>query len=154
MMPGRETYERSHAMKGLRMTIRLMVTGALLTDPIERTTAKNTPYATFTLRSGEGDAAVLVNCAAFDQEAATEILAARKAELLCVTGRGELRSWIGKDGAEKHGLSCTVDRVLTLHGAQRTRSPYSPPAEPSYAERASLPALNVAAAFAEPQNDF
>jgi hypothetical protein len=80
------------------MTIRLLVTGTLLADPVARTTAKNTPFATITIRSGEGDAAVLVNCVAFDADAVDEILAARRGEALCVAGSGELKSWTGKDG--------------------------------------------------------
>lgn len=98
--------------------IRLLVSGVLIADPVQRTTNKGQPFATFTLRSD----AALVNCIAFDLGAVEEVMRAHKGEMLSVAGKGELRSWTARNGAESHGLGCLVDRVLTVAKQERPRT--------------------------------
>ena len=94
--------------------IRTMASGNLIADPVNRTSSKGNQYATFALRTGDGDGAALVSGACFVEDGVAEILTLRKGDSLAVVGRGELKSWTSREGAQRHGLGVTVDRVLGL----------------------------------------
>jgi single-stranded DNA-binding protein len=129
--------------------IRLLCSGSLIADPVERATGKGDPFVTFTLAcevGKEGTKNVLVSCAAFTPDAVAEVLECRKGDDVCVAGRGELRHWTDtKTSEERTGLSCTVGRLLTVakpptHRAKKPEPEPKPasnePAQPRAAEKA------------------
>jgi single-stranded DNA-binding protein len=123
------------------MSLFALATGTLLSDPVARQGQRG-EFATAALRSGQGDEAVIVNVIAFG-ETAERLLALHKGDSISAQGRAELRSWIGRDGAEKHGLGIVAEQIATLKphpkprgndtsaSRSRRRSPYAghtPPA--------------------------
>jgi single-stranded DNA-binding protein len=114
------------------MSLRLLASGALISDPQSRESAKR-PFTTATLRA-EGDEPVLVSIIAFGDES-RRLLELAKGDELAVLGRARLTIWTGRDGVERHGLSVMAEQLTTLkhpksvagprrHGGRR---PYSVP---------------------------
>lgn len=102
------------------MSLQVLVTGALASDPQRRQSAKGTGFATGSLRSGSGDEAIFINVISFG-EAADRLLQLRKGDTLSVAGRGELRAWTGKNGTERTGLSVVVSEIAATRPRPRPR---------------------------------
>ena len=98
------------------MSLYLLVVGSLIADPMRRTGAKG-DFATATLRVSTDDAP-LVSIIAFGT-LAEELLRHHQGSALAVSGPARLTSWIGKDGAEKHGLSLVVEQIASAAAARR-----------------------------------
>ena len=64
---------------------------------------------------------MLVSVIAFNADAVQALLALQRGDSCAIAGRAKLTSWTGQDGAEKHGLSVTADRVLTVYQAGKQR---------------------------------
>lgn len=100
----------------------LLCTGTLLRNPERRTSAKGNAYATALLRvPTEGEDSLLVSLIAFDADAVAKLLALSKGDTLAVTGRAKLTEWT-RDGEQRHGLSVTVERVLTAYEVEKKRA--------------------------------
>jgi single-stranded DNA-binding protein len=94
------------------MSLYALAAGALSADPRRREGAKG-PFATATLRvATDGDEAILVPIIAF-AEAAERLLEQVKGDSLAVSGRARLTHWIGRDDAERHGLSLVAEQIAS-----------------------------------------
>lgn len=103
------------------MSLHILATGTLIADPISRTSAKGAAYATAQLRVPvEDDEAAFVSVIAFGTTAQA-LLAHAKGDSIAVTGRGKLTEWQSKDGENRHGLSITVDALMSPHQARSKR---------------------------------
>ena len=101
--------------------LNVLATGTLVSDPRERTTAAGKPYCTASLRVPAEDAdALLASLIAFDAAAVSSLLALVKGDTCAVAGRAKLTTW-EKNGEQRHGLSVTVDRVLSVYSAGKAR---------------------------------
>lgn len=110
----------------------LLTIGVLFADPVQRISAKGSSFATFSLRTESCP----VSCIVFALDAVEEVMRLHKGDPLSVTGRCELKAWTGRDGAEHHGLSCTVDRVLTVEPIAM-----KPTTKSKFKPRSTTPAL-------------
>lgn len=61
-------------------------------------------------------------------ETADALLGHAKGDSLAIAGRGALKTWTDKSGAERHGLSMVADRILTLYELGKCREQVSPAA--------------------------
>ncbi len=102
--------------------LRLMCSGSLTADAVQRTTQKGNAYVTFQLRAQAGSDAVLVSCACFDAAVVAEVLRLRRGDSVAISGRGELRHWVGRDDKPGYGLSCTVDKLITMRPPKREKT--------------------------------
>ena len=93
--------------------IRILASGPLVNDPVERVSAKGAPYVTCSLRALSEGESILVSAICFDPRIVAELVLAKRGETVSLAGRGGLRSWTGKDG-EQHGMSVLVDRAMTV----------------------------------------
>jgi single-stranded DNA-binding protein len=101
--------------------LNVLATGTLVSDPKSRLSTNGKSYATASLRVPAEDAeAMLISVIAFNVDAVVAILALTKGDSCAIAGRGKLTSWT-KDGEEKHGLSVTADKVLTVYQAGKVR---------------------------------
>lgn len=99
----------------------VLCSGSLVSDPRERTTQAGKSFATASMRvPAEDGEALLASLIAFDAGAVSALLALRKGDALAVSGRGKLTEW-EKNGEQRHGLSVTVDRVLSAYQAGKAR---------------------------------
>src|SRR5262245_22473168 len=97
------------------MSLIILATGTLTADPVRRTSGAGKDFATAIMRVPvNGDEAILVSCIAFGATAQV-LLAHAKGDSIAVTGRAKLTEWTAKDGAIRHGLSVTVEALLTPH---------------------------------------
>lgn len=104
------------------MSLSVLASGTLVRDPERRTSTAGRAYATALLRVPcEGEDAVLVSLIAFSSTSAEALLAHAKGDSLAVTGRAKLTSW-AKDGEQRHGLSVTVEGVLSPYQLEKRRS--------------------------------
>lgn len=95
------------------MSLAILATGTLVRDPEPRQSRAGKPYATALLRvPTDGEEAVLVSLIAFTADAVDALLAHAKGDTVAVTGRGKLTTW-EKDGERRHGLSVTVEGLLS-----------------------------------------
>jgi hypothetical protein len=58
---------------------------------------------------------------AFNAGAVAGPLALQRGNFVAIAGRAKLTEWTGQDGAAKHGLSVTADRVLSPYAAGKAR---------------------------------
>ena len=99
----------------------VLCSGSLVSDPRERTTAAGKAYATAQIRvPAEDTDPMLVSVIAFNVEAVTALLALQRGDSVAIAGRAKLTTW-EKDGEQRHGLSVTADRVLTVYAAGKAR---------------------------------
>ena len=99
----------------------VLMSGTLVSDPKERTSAAGKPYATALLRVPCEDAdPMLVSIIVFAADVVAALLALSRGDSCAIAGRGKLASW-EKDGEEKHGLSVVADKVLTVYQAGKQR---------------------------------
>ena len=101
--------------------LNVLVSGTLVSNPQERSTAAGKRFATASMRVPAEDAdPVLVSIIVFNADAVAAILALTKGDSCAIAGRAKLTSW-AKDGEQRHGLSVTADRVLTVYAAGKAR---------------------------------
>ncbi len=100
------------------MSMHLLATGALVSDPARRTGASGAEFATATLRVSTDGGAILVSLIAFRDRAAA-LLELKQGDAVAASGRASLRSWTGKDGVEKHGMSIAVDKIASAAAARQ-----------------------------------
>ena len=67
--------------------------------------------------------AVLVSVIIFDQEAQDALARLHKGDAASITGRATLKSWTGKDGELRTGLSVVAERVISAYQARKQRPP-------------------------------
>lgn len=96
------------------MSIYALVTGTVSTAPTKRTTAKGSPWVTLTVRAPSGEASAFVNVAVFDGELVPAALALAEGDAVTITGQLQLRTWQGRDGQERTGLSITATKIMPL----------------------------------------
>jgi len=103
------------------MSLHVLASGALMSDPQQRRGAKE-PFTTATIRATGDDAVVLVSIIAFgnDGERLSEY---SKGDAPAVSGRARLTSWVGRDGAEQHGLSVIAEQIATAKPRPKTTAP-------------------------------
>jgi single-stranded DNA-binding protein len=107
------------------MTIHALVTGTVSTAPTRRTTSKGNAWATFSIRVQAGEGSTFVNVAVFDSQLVDQVLEFTEGAAVSVTGKLELRTWQGRDGQERTGLSITASQLMVLvaESRKRTRKP-------------------------------
>lgn len=99
----------------------VLASGTLIADPRRRTSATGNEYCTAALRVAcEDSEAIIASLICFDEHAVTALLALSKGDACAVAGRAKLSSW-EKDGQQRHGLSVTVDRVMSAYAAGKQR---------------------------------
>ena len=99
------------------MSLHMLATGALISDPVRRAGAKG-DFATGTLRVASDDGSVLVSLISFSGHA-EQLLEHKAGDMLAVAGRAKLTEWTGKDGAARHGLSLVVDQLASAAATRR-----------------------------------
>jgi single-stranded DNA-binding protein len=100
------------------MSLHVLATGALISNPQRRTSAGGNIFATGTIRAATEDGAMLISVIAFN-DLADELLRHQQGEAIAVAGRAKFTSWTAKDGAEKHGLSVVAEQIASAANARR-----------------------------------
>lgn len=104
------------------MSLFMMCTGTLTADPQSRVGQSGKRFALCNLRvPSDGADAMLVSAIVFGDESIDKLMACAKGDSICMGGRGALKSWTGKDGAERTGLSLTATRVMTPYEFDKRR---------------------------------
>jgi len=101
--------------------LNILASGELTNDPQSRKAASGKAYTIASLRVRTEGESMLVSIICFDSEAQTLLGSMHRGDPACVTGRGKLSSWMGRDGVEHHGLSCVAERVMAMHWHKRGR---------------------------------
>ena len=100
------------------MSLYLLATGMLISDPARRTGAKGADFATATIRVATDDGAILISAIAFG-ELAAQLLAQHRGDALAVSGRARLSEWTGRAGETHHGISLVVEQLASASAARR-----------------------------------
>ena len=99
----------------------VLIEGTLIAAPVQRTSAKGTPFVTARLRcSGEDGQSILWSVIAFQASAAEGLATLAAGDTAAVAGLGALSQW-EKDGEHHVGLKVTASRVLTVYDAGMRR---------------------------------
>lgn len=91
-----------------------LCTGTVSQAPTRRSTAKGNTFATFSVKGQAGDGNGFVSVAVFDQDVVPTALALAEGDAVSVTGRLDLRTWQGRDGQERTGISITATKLVVL----------------------------------------
>jgi hypothetical protein len=100
------------------MSLRVLITGSLVTAPERKTSAKGTEYAKAHLRVDSKNGSTLASICAFGGHI-DELARFRKTDSLSVGGPAELSRWRGRDGEECFALSVTVEQIAGAKSARR-----------------------------------
>jgi len=104
------------------MSLSILAQGRLIAAPVTRTGKNGKPFATFLLAAAVEDGEVVtVSGIAFDLAAIDRLSALDKGESVAISGRASLKTWEGKDGEQRMGLSVVTDAVLTAYGLRKRR---------------------------------
>ena len=103
------------------MSITALVAGKLIAEPDRRAGQSGKPYTLAKIVAHDGDAETLVSCIAFGH-VAEHLGALGKGDAVAVSGRVKIRTWQGKDGETKSGLSITADAILTAYSMRKRRA--------------------------------
>jgi single-stranded DNA-binding protein len=99
----------------------VLIEGTLLAAPVQRTSAKGTPFVTVQVRcNGEDGASILCSVIAFQASAVNALAALAGGDTVAVAGAASLSQW-EKDGEHRVGLKVTATRVLTVYEAGMRR---------------------------------
>jgi single-stranded DNA-binding protein len=98
------------------------IAGTLTADPVHRTTANGAAYVTANVRVPvEDDDAQFVAVVAFEKGVRAALAGMVKGDPVSLSGPAKLRTWTGRDGGEKHGLSVLALRVIGGKPERRRR---------------------------------
>lgn len=107
------------------------IAGTLTADPVHRTTANGAAYITANVRVPvEGGDAQFVAVVAFEEDVRAALAGMVKGDPVSLCGPAKLRTWTGRDGGEKHGLSVLALRVIGGKPERRRRQRQQPAARP------------------------
>lgn len=86
---------------------------------------------TLSIRIPAGEASSFVSIAVFDSGLVEAAQALGEGDAVSVTGRLELRTWTGKDGGERSGISITASKLERLEPpASKRKAPKTAPERP------------------------
>ncbi len=109
--------------------IRVLLTGTLHGDPVQRTGQSGKPFTTGKLRADDGSGnAVWASFIAFGEDG-ERIAGMKDGAALAVSGRAALKVFEGKHGHQA-SLDVTVDQVATLKAKPRPKREQQPGGEP------------------------
>lgn len=98
----------------------MMAAGVLARDP-ERRQGSKSVFAVATIRVGHGDGVQWVSTIAFGATA-ERLLELHAGDGVSVAGRAEVKSWTGKGGAERSGLSVIATEIAATRPRPRSRA--------------------------------
>ena len=99
----------------------VLIEGTLLAAPVQRTSAKGTPFVTVQVRcSGDDGESILCSVIAFQASVIEALGALAGGDTVAVAGAAALSQW-EKDGVHRVGLKVTATRVLTVYEAGMRR---------------------------------
>lgn len=98
-----------------------VVSGVMVSDPVERTTQAGKAFVTASLRVPAGEEAVFVSIACFDPTAAARLLQMRKGGNVAACGVLEVNNWTTQAGEARTGWRLTASEILTAYGASKKR---------------------------------
>ena len=96
------------------------VHGDLISEPVERTTAKGAPFVTATVRVPAGADTLLVGIATFDRTAGERLAKLHKGATVAAAGTLEATEW-EKDGETRRGWRLTATEILSVYAARKRR---------------------------------
>jgi single-stranded DNA-binding protein len=106
--------------------ISALVSGELMAEPVQRTSASGTPFWTCTVRVAAGSEAIFVGISTFSETAGTRIMALHKGATLAAVGPLEATTWQTKSGESRQGWRLTANEVLTAYQASKRRKAGAP----------------------------
>lgn len=99
----------------------VLLQGTLTSDPVRRTAANGTAFATATMRvTTENGESVLASVITFSESSVEALLALRSGDGAAIAGESSVNHW-EKNGEHRVGLRVAAQRVLTIHEARRER---------------------------------
>jgi single-stranded DNA-binding protein len=107
----------------------VLIEGALIGVPVQRTSAKGSTFVTAQVRcNGDDGESVLCSVIAFQATAAETLAALGAGDTVAVAGPAALSQW-EKNGEHKVGLKVTASRVMSVYDAGMRRKAASPERE-------------------------
>ena len=119
----------------------VLIEGTLIAAPVQRTSAKGTPFVTVQLRcNGDDSESILCSVIAFQASAAEALAALAGGDTVAVAGPAALSQW-EKNGEHRVGLKVTATRVLTVYeaGLRRKAASQSQEREPQDGQAPGFP---------------
>ena len=99
----------------------VLIEGTLIAAPVQRTSAKGTPFVTVQLRcTGDDGESILCSVIAFQASAVEALAALAGGDTVAVAGPASLSQW-EKNGEHRVGLKVTATRVLSVYDAGMRR---------------------------------
>ena len=119
----------------------VLIEGTLIAAPVQRTSAKGTPFVTVQLRcSGDDGESLLCSVITFQASAIEALATLAGGDTVAVAGPAALSQW-EKNGEHRVGLKVTATRVLSVYeaGMRRKAASQSQEREPRDGQAPGFP---------------
>ncbi len=115
--------------------MQLHVSGRLVRDPAQKTSANGKPYIHALMTASSGDGEILITLMVFDTDLANLLASLRKGDSLSAIGSASIRAYTDKEGNLAAGVTLMVTRLMTMtakeaaprpkrNGQRRARGPH------------------------------
>ena len=101
----------------------LHVSGRLVRDPAQKTSANGRAYVHALMTASSGDAEVLVTAIVFDNELGNLLTSLRKGDSLSAIGSASIRAYTDKGGRAAAGVTLIVNRLMVMTDRQAAPRP-------------------------------
>lgn len=103
----------------------LHVSGRLVRDPAQKTSANGKPYIHVLMTASSGDGEVLITVMVFDPELGNLLATLRKGDSLSAIGAASIRVYTDKEGKPAAGITVMVNRLMAMTAKEAAPRPKS-----------------------------
>lgn len=101
--------------------IAALIQGTLAGDPVRRTSARGSEFATASVRVGVGAESIFIGVMCFGETEIDRLMRLTKASAIAAAGTLELNAWTDRDGKDRRDWRLTATEILSVSQARRRR---------------------------------
>lgn len=103
--------------------MQLHVSGRLVRDPAQKTSAGGRPYIHALMTASSGDGETLITVMVFDTDLQTLLASLRKGDSLSAIGSASIRAHTDKEGQPAAGVTLMVNRLMVMTAKEAAPRP-------------------------------
>ncbi len=105
--------------------IQLHVSGRLVRDPAQKTSANGKAYVQALMTASSGDGEALITLMVFDTDLGNLLVSLRKGDSLSAIGSGSVKAYANKDGQPAVGVTLMANRLMVMTAKEAASRPRS-----------------------------
>ncbi len=105
--------------------MQIHVSGRLVRDPAQKTSASGKAYVHTLMTAGSGDGEALITLMVFDTELSSLLASLQRGDSLSAIGSGSVKAYTNKDGQPAVGVTLMANRLMVMTDRQAAPRPKS-----------------------------